>query len=451
MIPSSIDSLKLPPKLLILARFLAITLLILVLQIPLLMVNSVRSERTGLRTQAFQEVGERWGDKQKFIGPILVVPYCYRMSGDVTLRRANAYFLPEEMELQGNLSPEIRRRGIFSIPVYTAEVTVKGRFAKPDWSQFEVQPLSILWNEARVQVPFDDLVGLREAPDWEFCGKKQTWQSTTLWSAWPKGVHSVVSLAAGQEGDLSFSLSFRLAGNGSLSVAPLGKTSRITLRSSWADPSFIGYQLPESRSISAQGFEAQWRSNHLGREFPQFWTDRNGVSAIGRNEILASLVGVSLIPPMDAYRTTERALKHSMLVITLVFAAFFIFEISSRRTLASFQYVLVGAALCLFYLGLLALSEFFRYELAYLMSALASIVLVGAYCTAVLRSRSRGLLAALGLALVYAYLYFVLQMQDYALLAGTLALFAILGAVMWVTRRLGVDDSDTKLPDRAEL
>ena len=141
-------------------------------------------------------------------------------------------------------------------------------------------------------------------------------------------------------------------------------------------------------------------------------------------------------PAAEGYRMVERALKHGVLVLALVFTAFFLFEILAGLRLHPVQYALVGAALCLFYLALLALGEVAAPGPAYIVAAAASSALITLYSAAILRSRGRaGIIAAL-LAAVYGALYVVLRMEDYALLAGTAALFVALGAVMYCTRHI---------------
>jgi inner membrane protein len=227
-----------------------------------------------------------------------------------------------------------------------------------------------------------------------------------------------------------------LNGSGSLGFVPLGRHSAVNLRSAWPDPSFTGAYLPERRSISEKGFEAEWNLSHLARSLPQRWCDADGDEDPKCHEFSNCSVGVSLAHSVDSYRTMDRALKHGILFLALVFTAFFVFEMTAARPLSPLHYALVGAALSLFYLALLALSEFIGFDLAYAASAGAATLLITLYSSAILHSGRRALLIFAGLAVVYGYLFFVLQMQDYALLAGTFALFTALAAIMWVTRRI---------------
>lgn len=138
----------------------------------------------------------------------------------------------------------------------------------------------------------------------------------------------------------------------------------------------------------------------------------------------------------EGYRMVERSLKHSVLVLTLVFAAFFLFETLAGLRLHAVHYGLVGGALCLFYLALLALGEVLSPGQAYVGAAVASSLLIICYSISILHSYARaGTIAAL-LAGEHSVLYIVLRMEDYALLAGTTALFVVLAAVMFFTRHV---------------
>jgi inner membrane protein len=219
-------------------------------------------------------------------------------------------------------------------------------------------------------------------------------------------------------------------------VVPAGRTTHVHLASPWPEPSFAGAYLPTARSVSPEGFDAEWEVSYYGRTVPPQWTSLDGELAPIPSDFQRAALGVNLFESVNAYRAVERAIKYGVLFIALVFATFFLFETLAGVRLNPLNYVLVGAALCLFYLGLLALSEFMSLGIAYAVAAVASVALIGLYCRAILARTGRALLITGLLGGVYAYLYSVLHMEDYALLAGTAALFALLSGVMFATRRL---------------
>ena len=213
----------------------------------------------------------------------------------------------------------------------------------------------------------------------------------------------------------------------------MGKQNRVQLASPWPDPSFQGAFLPLARTVSAAGFDASWEVSWYGRNYPQASADASALSA---NVLRSSLFGVDFIAPVDSYRMVERGMKYGALFIALVFTAFFLFEVVAALRIHTIQYTLVGAALCLFYLALLSLSEFICFAAAYWIGAAAATLLIALYSLTVLGTGKRTLGMAATLLLVYGYLYGVLQLQDYALLLGTAGLFLVLGVVMYATRNL---------------
>ena len=232
---------------------------------------------------------------------------------------------------------------------------------------------------------------------------------------------------------LPFEMHLTLNGSRSLRLAPAGVNNDVQLTSTWPDPSFQGGFLPTEREVGPNGFRARWQISYYGRSYPQRWTERNPLNAAG---VDSSLFGVDLVPALDSYRYVERSIKYGMLFIALMFTAFFLFEILSAVRIHPFQYALVGIALCLFYLGLLALSEIFSFSIAYWAGAAAASLMIALYSAKALQSTGRAYLVAIGLALVYAFLFVILRLQDYSLLVGTAGLFLVLAIVMFVTRNV---------------
>jgi len=428
-----------------LIKCLGIGLLILVLQVPLWFIDSLAHERQRRRQEAVSDITARWGGTQELLGPILAVPYTYRLCEyegtgagrrEVTREYADtAFFLPETLTTEASLETETRSRGIHSAAVYTAGVTLRGRFAPPRFDAFSIKPSEVHWDQARVLIGVSDVRGLRAAPAWKWGERTLDWQPGTLWPERSQGLNARVAGLAGVRDSVEFSMHLELNGSTSFAVAPLGKENSIRMNSPWPDPSFTGNWLPEKRSVGPTGFTASWNLSMLSRALPQQWTGEDSNGSARKAELRDSTVGVGLLRPTDAYATHERATKHGILILALVFTAFFLFETLALKGLSGLHYLLVGGALCLFYLALLALSEFMGFAPAYLSAAAASTLLITWHSAAVLRGWKRAGIIAVELAAVYGYLFFVLSMQDYALLAGTLALFAALGAVMWATRR----------------
>jgi inner membrane protein len=441
-------------------KLLFVAFLVLLLLAPLQFVESTLHERRARHDGAVATITQAWGKGQRLLGPILVVPYSYKTESDewvtandgrrfrdrvVRTQNAEAFFLPEQLEAAGALDPSARSLGIYSTHVYAATLRLNGRFAAPGFAFTGVAAPEPQWDRARVSFAISDLRGTREALTLKWGGADVPLQPGARLDGYGTGLHAPVKLAA-DSGAVDFSLELTLNGSGGISFVPLGRQTTVQLASAWPGPGFFGAFLPVTREVTASGFKATWKVSYYGRDFPQQWSS-NGNSAPAAQVVEASGFGVNLVESVTAYRTIERAIKYGVLFLGLAFATFFLFETVSAVRLNALNYLLVGAALCLFYLGLLSLSEFIGFTGAYVAAAGVSLLTIGLYSWSVLHSAARALLVSGMLGGVYGYLYFVLRMEDFALLAGTAALFALLAAVMYATRR--IDDADAAAGARA--
>ncbi len=439
----------------VIAKMGSIAILMLLLLIPLGMINSLLGERLERRDSTLNEITSTWGKAQTLVGPVLIIPYRYTYKGwveelvkqgDQEIRRqkevienriANAYFLPSQLTIQGDLKPNQLHRGIYDAIVYTGHLNIKGEFSKLDFSHFKIADKDILWDEAAISFALSDLRGTHETLMLDVNQQKLALIPGSLVPNFVSGVQTnLKGFLNNDKRAINVSLQLALNGSSGLQIAPLGIQNEVDLKSSWQDPSFNGAFLPTQRSLSLQGFNAQWQVSYYGRDYAQQWTDTLNNETFNLEAVNSSLFGLTLMSPIDSYRNVERSIKYGILFITLVFTAFFLFEISGKLKIHPFQYCLVGAALCLFYLALLSFSEFIPFIFAYLIAACVSIILITLYSMAVLKSGKRGLLIAGGLMTTYGFLYITLQATDYALLIGTIGLFMALSLVMYVTRNI---------------
>ncbi len=433
-------------------KLLLVAILVGLLLVPLGMVERTLRERLARHDSAVASITEAWGKSQRLFGPVLVVPYSFKQETDewtnitaadgrrtrervVRTVMGEAFFLPEELEVQGALEPSERARGIYRTNVYAAKLRIAGRFAPPSFDPVAMAAADVQWSRARVAVALSDLRGTRETLTLKWGAVDVPLQTGARLEGFGSGLHAPVSMSSGAA-PVDFSLELTLNGSGSLTVVPCGRQTKVQLSSPWPDPGFVGAFLPVRREVGADGFDATWQVSHYGRDFPQMWATQGAVPPPTVATIEGSAFGVSVMRTVTAYRTVERAIKYGVLFLALLFAAFFLFETVCAIRLNALNYLLVGAALCLFYLGLLSLSEFIGFVSAYIAAAASSVALIGLYSWSVLRSAWRATLVGVMLGGVYGYLYFVLRMEDLALLAGTTGLFALLAAVMYATRRL---------------
>lgn len=435
-------------RLFLLLKIGGICLLIGLLHVPLGMTRWVLTEREGYRAAATEEIAGIWGRQQLATGPVLAVPYAYKaqvvkskvINGravqveETELASATAYFLPEELSVAGAVEPEVRHRGIYDAVVYATRLKLTGSF-RPDFESAGIQADRIDWEKARVGFGVSDLHGVRTVGPVKFGGgTPRPFESA-------EGSRGMLALQAKVDGVkggevFEFSMEAALQGSERLEIAPAGKVTKVTLESPWADPSFIGAYLPVTRTVGSAAFRAEWETSHFSRGFPANWTDRTADTEEISRKIAGAGFGVRFAQPMGGYGMAERAQKYGVLFFVLVFAVFFLFEITAGLRIHPLQYAMVGAALCLFFLGFLALTEFWPVGRAYAAASLACTLLISAYAWSFLRTGRRTLIIGGGLGATYGYLYFVLKSQDYALVAGTAALFAALALVMYCTRRI---------------
>ena len=432
-------------------KLIGVTILILLLLIPLRMIHSVLRERLERRHQAVTEITSVWGREQNVIGPVLIVPYRYQFKSRkeqpaaggkieqvevVETAVANAHFLPASLDIQGDITPKQLRRGIYQAVVYTGQLEIAGEFARPDFARMHIGEENVLWDDAVVTFAIPDLRGVKETLQLQWGDQRIPLLPGCKLKGFASGVHARVGGLREGSGSIPLKLALTLNGSGGIRFTPLGDQNRVKLSSPWPDPSFQGAFLPSERTVSAAGFAATWQLAQYGRDYAQQWTDLDRGGALTESSATSSLFGVTFLSGIDSYRNVERASKYGVLFFTLVFAAFFLFEILSKLRLHPFQYALVGAALCLFYLGMLSLSEFIAFGYAYLAAAAATTLLIWFYCAKVLKSGGRTLVVVGMLAAIYGFLYIALQLQDYSLLLGTAGLFAMLAVVFAITRNI---------------
>jgi inner membrane protein len=432
-------------------KLLGVGALVLVLLIPLAMITGVLNERLRRRNEAVADITSSWGREQNVIGPVLGIPYQYKAKvvkevaapdGKMERREveettvATAYFLPETLKISGEAQTQKLHRGIYDAIVYRAQTVLSGKFAPPDFVPLKIDLKDVQWKEAFVTIAINDLRGAREAIVLDWSGTKHPMLPGSQVPGYTTG--ATASLASDQPvaTETQFSIPLDFNGSEGIFFAPFGVKNEATLKSNSPDVGFRGAFLPADRSVRPDGFDATWKVSYYGRDYPQSWTSRAGNERFNTQSVSNSLFGAQFLSILDAYRYVERSIKYGVLFLVLVFTAFFLFEVTARQKIHPFQYLMVGAALCLFYLLMLSISEFVGFSWAYLIAAVASTVLITWYCGFFLGGGLRTLMIGAGLTGVYLFLYITLRQQDYALLMGAIALFIVLAIVMYVTRRV---------------
>ena len=415
-------------------KLLGVGFLALLMLIPLAMLDDLRREREGRRGDAEQALAASYGDAQRVGAPLLRVPVEVRETrpdGVVVPRRYWRYLMPDRVDAEAALTIERRRRGIFELPVYQAEVSLATTFSNPR-TMFAAYEGEVAWPQAELVFGVADPRGLRRIES-QFDAADAV-RPESLGEG-PGGLSffrlARIDLSA-QGAPIVGQLKLGLAGSRRFDWLPLAREYRAHLTAPWPDPNFSGAFSPTQSRITASSSEAAWQVLEFNRNLPAVFA----AGEIEATALAAQAFGVGLYEPGDVYQRNERTLKYGLLVIALSFGVFFLFETLSRLRLHPVQYLLVGAALATFFLVLLAASEHVRFGLAYLMASLVLIAMIAGYAAAVLRKPRHGALIALWLALLYATLYVLVGAEDYALLAGSGLVLALIAATMYLTRRI---------------
>ena len=412
-----------------------ITILMLLLLIPASMIKSIISEREMLNQSVLNEVSQKWAGKQQINGPILTIPLIYEYEiedGKIITKTKYLYLLPEQLAITGKIEPEKLKRGIYEVVVYKSILDFNGQFklnTKIDQNGLK----EIKYDEAFLTVGISDLRGIKDQITLNWGNQKLDVQpGSKLNDMISSGISIDLPDVSNQiNTNIDFSFKLNLQGSQNLSFIPLGSTTKVNLSSTWNSPSFNGNFLPDNREVSDEGFSADWKILQLNRNYPQTWVDKNM-----RNEMQYSALGVDLIMPLDDYQKSMRSSKYAVMTIALIFLVFFLVEILNGRKIHPFQYTLVGLALCLFYILLISISEHSNFNIAYLISAGITSLMILIYAKSVFKSRKfTGVLTATILG-IYGFLFVTLQLADYALLMGSIGLALILGVTMYFTRNI---------------
>ncbi|MBK7409585.1 MAG: cell envelope integrity protein CreD [Saprospirales bacterium] len=410
----------------------SIGFLVLVLMWPNAMVREVIRERQYRQDEAITTVSQSWGAPQTIIGPVLSIPYTTwveQSDGKRTGIQEVAHFMPEQLSIDGDVKHQIRQKGIYDVVLYQSDLQLKGYFPKPDFASLHIDPTDVQWDQAKISMGISGMTGIKTAINLDWAGQTLRMEPGT---AYPQLLPSGVSIGVPvdpAEKSHAFSIPVKINGSSYLEFEPVGKETDLNLRSDWPSPGFEGAVLPDPREISPDGFTASWHVLDLNRNYPQSW--KNETFQLGQ-----STFGVRLVKPVDEYLKNERSAKYAILVIGLTFLIYFFFEILHKFHIHPFQYFLIGLALSVFYLLLISLSEQIGFNLAYLTASVATIGLIAGYSTSFLKSTGLALQLTLILSAIYGFIFIVLQLEDYALLAGSLGIFAALAAVMYYSRKV---------------
>jgi len=432
--------------------------IILVMMIPTIFVTNLVSEREQRQQQVTQEISSKWAAPQTLTGPYLYLPYSTRVSdaaGKITTLHKSLFILPENLQVNGSIIPEIRPRSIYKVLLYKSDIKTSGNFVVQ--LPKDITPAMVSFTDTKICFGIRDFKGIQEkiiiainGSSYEMApglpskeiesiinDNSNNAQSdndrvvaTSNRELETIGLSSNIVLSAADLGkSLTFSMPVKINGSEQLHFVPLAGNSSFNLSSTWADPKFDGNNLPVSRNVSPQGFSAKWNFNKANLPFGTVIKDFNF-----KKEPFA--FGVTMVQPADQYAKTMRSVKYAILFIGLTFALFFIIELMQQKPVHPVQYVLIGMALVIFFTLLLSISEFILFDYAYLMAAAATILLISLYAKGHFNSlKTAGVFASL-LSCLYGFIFVLIRLEDTALLVGSIGLFIVLAMVMYASRKI---------------
>lgn len=434
-------------------RFLMLSLLTAALAIPLFILHLLVWDRQSTASGVREQISAGWGGEQSLTGPYLVVPFTEptlqtvvengRARELVGERRDALVIAPDDLRIAGRLDPQVRQRSLFEVIVYQGRIDVDARFAASALARSDIDPGALDWRRAYLTMAVGDARGFGGSiPRFRIGGRLIEAEPGSRDLNLSGAIHAPAGLTAAPTAPLRLSASLNLKGTTRFSVNGNARRMTIALASPWRHPSFIGLSA-DAQSVAADGFRARWSTNYLALNKPlvERASNATGIAALG-----AAVGGVRLIEPVDLYGQVSRAVKYGVLFIALTFLTFFTYDVTGRRRVPILAYALVGLGLVLFFLLLLALAEYISLMPAYILAAAALIGLISAYAKAVLGNVARAGVIGLVLTILYGLLYVLLQLEDFALLVGSLALFCALAVLMYVTRHVGESAGEEDAP-----
>ncbi len=410
-----------------------ITVMGLLLLIPLSMIKGVIREREATEQEVDLRMMEQWGGPQTITGPIMNIPiyyFSYDTDNKKTTIKRWLHVMPENLNIESIIEPEIRYRGIYKKVVFQSKIKLSGSFGA--FGEISGDVAKIDWENAAVTIGITDNRGITGNTIITWNEKTYEPQGGTITSDISQSGISATIPINKELKKHTFSMSLNLRGSKGIYINPIGKNTNALIQSSWSDPSFTGSFLPTTRDINEEGFSATWQMTHLNRNFPQQWLGKN-------SNVDAHQFGVDLFVPVNHYQKSLRSAKYGLLIITLTILVFVFLELAKKKKIHLLQYILVGLALVLFFSILTALSEHIGFNWAYLVASVCIIVMVSSYSFAFLKDYKQALLIFSLLAIIYGFLFIILNLNDYAFLAGNIGLFIVLAIIMRVSGKIKLE------------
>lgn len=437
----------------IVVKVAVIGFIILILMIPSVMIMALVSERAQRMRSVVSEVSSKWGEVQTIAGPYISIPYYeeIKKAGDKTewIEMEMNYF-PNALQVDGSLEPIVRKRSIFKVMLYQSDLKLSGHFDYPNLAALQISPDQVMWEKATIHLGIADLRGIGKQVQIKTGDTliAMTASSPTA-IQFNNGLFGHMPLTKLTTAGFDFEIPLSLKGSRGIYITPVANQTTVNLSSTWPSPKFEGQFLPDSSTVSVNGFKAHWTILDINRQLTQEWTNDlpQHISAVSNYQsspvdydrgtnLNETVLGVELLQTVDHYAKNDRTVKYAFLLISLTFIVYFFFEVLKKQKVHPLQYGLVGAAMVIFFILLLSLSEHIGFDASYTVSSLATTLLILLYSRSIFSEKRFAFYVGGLLLLQFGFIYIILQLEDFALLAGSIALFCIIALIMYLTRKV---------------
>lgn len=432
-------------------KMFTVGFLIVIMLLPLSYIKVLIRERKKNQENVVQKIDEKWGEEVLLYGPILKIPYTYytkettqneqtkKYYTTTTEHTDFAYFFPNKLTQDVTIDTQERHLGMYKAMVYNSDVKMTGSFTTPDFKLLEIDDENVIWNKAKVIFKTSNLKGINNQISMSLADNIYDFKpvyndAIRRNNGYNKELilHTLVStpIAAIKEKPLTFNLDFSINGTKQFRIIPIGKETKMNIKSNWATNEFVGSFSPmESEKVGADGFDKNWKVLHINRPFSQQFTE-------SLPNLKDFAFGVNFRETVNEYQKNTRAVKYGFLLIGLTFLIFFLIQSISKINIHPFQYLMIGVALTMFYTLLISITEHSNFQKAYILSGSAVILLISFYSKSILKNLKFPLLIGTSLTALYTFVFVIIQLENYALLVGSIGLFIILAIVMFVSRKI---------------
>ena len=430
------------------ARMIIVGILVMVLLIPLTYVNILIEERAFRQQDVVREINSKWGNEVMIYGPVLKLPYktysetsTFNEKTKAYIKETKthvkyAYIFPESLNANADVKSKSLHLGNYESAVFTSKLELDGNFGNIDLNSKDIKPEDIIWNKATIVFKTTNLKGIKTEMMIQLNGTSYPFE--TNFNENNTGYNNNLDELETEflnedllKSEFKYSMNMTYDGSDQIKLIPVGKTTKMTMNSNWRDPGFIGNYTPndETRSITKDGFKVDWKVLSINRAFSQIYL--NKIPNLNQFAF-----GTKFVVLVDEYQKSERSAKYGFLVIGLTFLLFFLIQTLSKIHIHPFQYLMIGLALIMFYTLLVSISEHSNFLKAYLIAGTSVVALITLYSKSILKTIKFPAFIGISLTALYAFIYVIIQLENYALLVGSIGLFVILAIVMYVSRKI---------------